>query len=635
MKLPGYLTKLRRTHDTKQMLRDAGIVVLLIGLGFAAKPTYRAYRGYQVDRNLAAAMTAARHEDWGTARDKARSVLLARQDDFDAFRIWSRACGKLGEPSAYLAAARFFTDPRATRDDLLEALRLMAPKAPRAMVLGAYDMLPKNLRGEAIFRTAIIPLFIERGEIAAAERGLREVASPTNEPEVRLGLLRTLCSRPDAGRLAEARGIFAELIAAHADAQALAALCILGESTRGLASGSTLPDLPAWLKNQPQATAIHHLLAMHPALDARPTEADALYQAAIARFLTTDPGVLGDWLVRHGKAELAVNALTEPALTRSDAYLARLHALLRLDKTDELAAALATPPTAVDLVELEIVKAIQAAKAGDPIAADAVWVRVLNQAAFDATRNRFIEVARTADGCGAKEAAVNAWVAAVRLGWGPLPLYQDMRRVFASLAAQGRSDDMLAMCQTLLRFEPGNADLINDFHYLSLLHGSLPPDKIIPLQTKMAAQLTKPSYFATLMLAEMLAGRPTDALARLPKFADSKAVAPMMQTALEGCARVLAGESEAGAAVLKTIDWNGFMRQEKIVFNNLLVKSRVSGLPIPELKSEQAVADPAQSPAWRKTVERLQKDQAGEVLPSLPAPRVKGEDWTSLPPAQP
>ena len=635
MKLRSYLTELRRTRDTKRMLLDAGIVALLIGAGFLVKPAYRLYREYRVDRNLAAATTASQHEDWSTARDKARSVLLARQNDFEAFRIWSRACGKLGEPRAYMAAAQFFNDPRATRDDLLEALRLMALQAPQAMVLGAYDKLPKDLRAQAPFRAAVVPLFIQRGEIAAAERGLREVASPTNEPEVRLELLRTLCSHPDAGRVAEARRIFAELIATHADAQALAALIILGDGSRGLASGSTLPDLPAWLKNQPQATAIHHLLGMHPALDARPEEADSLYQAASARFLTTEPGVLGTWLVRHGKAELAVSALAEPALTDPDAYLARLHALLRLERSDELVAALAAPPTAVDPVEMEIVKAIHAAKVGDQIAADSAWVRVLNQAAFDTTRNRFIEIARVAEACGAKDAAVNAWVAAVRLGWGPLPLYQDLRHVIASLSAQGRSDDLLAMCQTLLRFEPGNPDLINNFHYLSLLNGSLPPDKIIPLQTKMAGQLTKPPYFATLMLAEILGGRPNDALTRLPGFADSKAVAPMMKTALEGCARVLAGESEAGSELLKTVDWNGFMRQERIVFSELLVKSKVAGLAIPELKSEPPVADPEQTPVWRKTLERLQKDQTGEVLPVLPAPRVKGADWSTLPSEKP
>jgi len=208
-----------------------------------------------------------------------------------------------------------------------------------------------------------------------------------------------------------------------------------------------------------------------------------------------------------------------------------------------------------------------------------------------------------------------------------------MRQVFSSLTAQGRSDDMLAMCQTLLRFEPGNADLINDFHYLALLHGSLPPDKIIPLQTKMAEQLAKPPYFSTLMLAEILAGRPAVALTRLPKFAGSHAETPMTETAMEGCARVLAGETEAGSSLLKTVDWSGFMRQERSVFGKLLAKSGIPGAPIPELKSEPTVADPGQSPAWRKTLERLQKDQTGDVLPSLPAPRVKGaDDWQTTPP---
>lgn len=77
------------------------------------------------------------------------------------------------------------------------------------------------------------------------------------------------------------------------------------------------------------------------------------------------------------------------------------------------------------------------------------------------------------------------------------------------------------------------------------------------------------------------------------------------------------------------------MRQERSVFNNLLVKSKVTGLPIPELKSEPPIAGPQQTPVWRKTVERLQKDQTGEVLPTLPAPRVKGEDWSTLPPEKP
>jgi|GEM_PF-4702083 len=79
-------------------------LLLLIVFGFGAMPSYHAFREHQTNGNLAAAQAAERAGDWTTARDKARSVLLVRQDDFEAFLIWARARVKLNEPSAYMAA---------------------------------------------------------------------------------------------------------------------------------------------------------------------------------------------------------------------------------------------------------------------------------------------------------------------------------------------------------------------------------------------------------------------------------------------------------------------------------------------------------------------------------------------------
>ena len=596
------------------------MVVLLIGLAIALKPAYRAYRSYLVTRNLETAKTAALHSNWATARDKARSVLMVRPSDFEAFRIWNQACGKLGEPWAFIEAARFFKDPRATHNDLLEALRLMARQAPQAMTLRAFSLLPEALGKQADFCAAITPLLVRHGEGADAEKRLRAAIRPDTGPAVRLELLRTLCQRPDVWRMAEARRIFADFIAAKADEQALAALLLLGEVPRALAPGLALPDLPTWLAGQPKATAIHHLTAMTPALEARPRAADTLYQSAIDRFLASDPGVVGNWLILHGKAELAANALTDLALTRSDAYLTRLHALLLLaDKTDELDDALAHPPDAVDPVEIEIVKAIHATKTSDPIAANSAWTRVLNEAASNTRRNRFIEIAPVAQLYGASNAVLDAWVAAYRLGWGQLPLFRDILPVLKDLAAKGRSEDLLTIYETLCYYEPANPDLLNNLTYLALLHGVMAPSKVITLQLKLLEQAPKRLEFnSTLMLAEMLNDRPTDALARLPQLYECKGVEPMMKLALEGCARVLAGETEAGVAILNSADWSGFMRQERVVFRDLLGKSKLTGLAIPELKIEPAVADPEQTPAWRKAIEQQQKLQSGDVLPPLP-----------------
>jgi hypothetical protein len=628
--------KLRRELKIRR-LKIAGVIIALLAVfGFSAKPAYRAFREYRIDRNLEAAKVAARLEDWGTARDKARSVLLARPQDFTAYRIWTRALGKMGEPRTYMAAAQLFTDSRSTREDRLEALQVMALQAPQAVALSAYASLPEDLRNQAIFRAAITPLLVLRQDITIAESGLREVAQPSDEPTVRLELLRTLCARPELPRVAEARQIFADLIKSEADEQALAALLILGETPGGLAPGEPLPDLPKWLKNQPKATALHHLIGMHPELEALPELAQRAYDSAVGRFLATEPGVLGTWLVRHGQAEMAARILKEPAKTRSDAYLAQLNALLRLNKGNELEAALAAPPDTADFVEIELVRAALAQRTGKPGVADAAWTRALNHAAFDATRNRFIEIAHAAEGFGATAAVENAWVASVRSGWGQLPLYRDLLPVFGALAAKGRSEDLLAMYRTLLRFEPYNPDLINNVNYLALLHGILPPALVAGELAKLVeAHPERPEFISALMLAEMSDGHAPAALARLPQLSDSRRVSPMMKAALEGTARVLAGETEAGTALLKGVNWRLFMRQERFLFRELLVQLKISGLPLPELEPPTMAADPDQIPAWRKMVERLEKERAADVLPALPALRVPGTETPVPPPGKP
>ena len=596
----------------------------IVALGFGAKPAYRAYRAYRIGQNLQAARMAADHGDWSTARDKAQSVLLVRAQDFEAYRIRTRALGELGGPDAYMAAAEFFADPRATRADLLETLQVMAIQAPQAVALSAYASLPPPLLAQADFRAAITPLLVQRGEFALAEANLREVVQTTDAPKVRLEWLRVLCSRPDAKRLDEARRVLAGLITGKADAEALAGLLLLGEIPGGLVAGEPLPDLSTWLNHQPQATALHHLVAINPSLEAHPEAADQLYQAAVARFLTGSPGALGSWLLRHGQAAMAADVLKTAAQTCPDAYLARLHALLHLQRDSALAVALSAPPDTCDIVEFELVQAAFQSSHNDRITTDSAWVRALNGAAFDTSRNRCIDIARAAESCGAMSVAEDAWVAAFRQGWGPLPLYSDLLPITNSLVAKGRSEDLLVMFRTLRRLEPHNPDLLNNFCYFSLIHGVLQPDQVTTMLAKPAGQSVSPVYHSTLMLAEILAGRPAEALSHLPQVRGHKGVAPMMCGALEGCARILAGDTEVGAALLKEVDWHDFMSQERIVFRSLLAKFKNSDLPLPKLASPTVEATPDQIPAWRKAVERSELDRAGESLPPLPSPRVLG-----------
>ncbi|MCX6879778.1 MAG: hypothetical protein NTW21_39140 [Verrucomicrobia bacterium] len=545
------------------------VLVALLGLGFAIKPANQIYREYRLKQNLEAARVAANLEDWSTARDKAHEVLLVRQHDLEASRIWTRALYMRGEPNAYLAATQLFNDPQALREDRLEALQMLALQAPQALALGAFASLPDELRKQAAFRAAITPLLVLRGEAAVAEQRLREVMQPTDGPAVRLELLRTLCCRPDDSRLAEARRIFTEFIAANASTEALAALLLLGDIPHAL--GPALPDLPTWVEAQPMARALHHLVAMQPALEAKPESAERLYAEAIKRFVATDPGVLGTWLMRHNQTDKAAEILKEPAITKPDAYFARLAALSLLRNQEAIEAALIAPPASVDPVDIEIARAQLEWLRDKPNAAVTALISASNQAAFDTKHNRFIEIAQLAERHDARAVATDAWVAAIRVGWGRLPLYSDLHQVIEFLVDKDRTEDLLALCQTLLRFEPDNPELRNHFHYLALIDGLLPPAEVVTAQTKLIAENPQASGFnTTLMLAEILSQRPHDALSRLPQLRACTEVEPMLKTALEGSARVSAGETEAGTALLQQVDWGVLMRQERRVFHNLL-----------------------------------------------------------------
>jgi hypothetical protein len=606
-------------------------VAVLAIIGFSAKPAYRAFRNYQINRILESARAAARTEDWGTARNRARSVLLARPGDFDAYRIWHEALSHMNEPRTHLVAANLFVDPRSTRTDRLTALGVLARQGPEAVALAAYASLDESLREDPAALAALSPLLTRRGQTALVEKVLRESPAAATDPGMRLELLRALCSQPTAERVAEAREIFAKLIADNHSEAALDALLILGETPGGLAGGPPLPPLPEWIRNQSKATTLHHLLASHPAIDSIPEAADVLIERSIERFLAVDPGVLGTWLIRHNRTQRAAELLAEAATSDGPAYIARLHALLREKDSAAVTELLANPPDSADLVDLELAKAAAARIQNDPAAESNAWTQALNHAAFDQSRNRFLEIGKYAVSLNATTAADDAWVAGIRIGWGPIPLARDLEPVLLSLATKGRSEDLLAIYRTLLRFEPQNPDLINNFYYLALVHGVVAPaDVVSALETLVATHPDRPEFRSALAMAFLMNGQPGQTLEQIPHLEQSPRVSPLMRRALEGTALTVNGKPELGSPLLADINWRAFLRQESLAFRNILTELEFRDLPIPDLADLQPEidtgTDPESVPAWRRAVERLEKERAQDVLPPLPIPRIPGTE---------
>jgi hypothetical protein len=613
----------------KQRLIIAGVLLVVAAcIATAAKPTYRAIRTYQINRNLKAAQAAASEKDWGEARNLARSVLLARSTDLAAFRVWFRAISEMEEPRAYLAAMQLFTHPTATPDDRMEAFRVMSTQGPQALAFGAFASLPPEVREGAEARASLSEVLILRGPegIVFAEKMLREATGLERSPRARLALVRVLCASRDPNRVREARDLFVQLTKENLEAEALEALRILGETPGGLASGEPLPPLVPWVEQQTSATSLDHLLALHPTMGEAPEQKEKIFAAAVERFRNSDPAVLGDWLVRHEQFALAADALEDIARDHPEAFVSRVHALLRLKKYEEVNRLLGDPPATTKALKLELIRVAVAREQGDRTAETMAWNGAMTQAALDTSKNHFLEVARFAKLYKVSRVEEDAWVAAIRVGWGRLPVYRDVRPLLASLARQNRTFDMLAVTRSLMRYENLNPELHSNFLYLGVLHEVINPGVALgQMQALIDQHPEMPELYSAAGIAALLDGRPEKLLGWLEQLDRIKKLPPMMRWALEGTALVINGQPDEGRKLLEKVNFEQFLDQENAIFRKLLMRQQVAGLPMPSLDQLPLAEPPKETAAWLKAVERMERERASEVLPALPMPKVSGE----------
>jgi tetratricopeptide (TPR) repeat protein len=605
-------------------IKFALIILIVVSImGALAKPCYSWFRNHQIEKNLEEARSAVRMKDWATARDRAKSVLIARPGDLDAYRIWFTALTHADEPRTYMAAMGLFVNPAATSVDRANSLRTLSVQAPDTLAIAAFMSLSDEEKASTAIRSAYAPLLIHRRQFQVAEKMMRGAPDLNSDPAARLELLKILCATPSPERINEARKIFADLIAEKHDEQALVAMVALSEVDGGLNAGEPLPSLIEWIDSVPKTDTLHQLLALEPGLKSSPLNSANVIDRAIERFIGVDPGILGTWLLRNNYAEKAVQALAEPAKSSPSAYIAYIHALMKVGKLEEAKKIVSTPLKSVDLVHLELVKATVFRAMNDTGSEGRAWNEALAKAAYDQSRNRYIEIARLATVANQPEIVEEAWVAALQVGWGKIPISQDLTPIMVSLARKNRTNDLISMIRTFLRFEPGNPELLNNFNYLTLLEGVLPPTEATKAFEDLIRRFPNAIEVRSgLAMALLMAGQPKLALEEAPKFASSPRISPDFTKALRGTAHLLLGEEETAKLLIEQINWKGLSLSEANVFTRLISKSKIKDVVIPQAQVKAAVEDPSQTPAWKSALEKLEKQRSRDVLPALPTPKL-------------
>jgi len=609
------------------------VVCALVALAacFAARPAYRAFRQYRIDRILESAADDEAAGNWLQARDRARGVLRLRHGDLPALRIWFRAMRELKDPSVVDGAYGSFLHPKATLEDKAAALEVFADQAPHAVFLTTLSSLPADQRKQPSVLAPTMRFFVGRGRSAVALRlcgGAGEAAQ--SSPQVRVEKVRALCAEPTPERLTEARSVFLGL-RDEPGPEPLQAMRTLGMAKGGLEATDGFPDLAEWVAGHADAGPPDHLCVLQQQLAVRPAAAGQLVAEAVARYREAAPVDLGAWLLRQGHAVEAIDVLAGAATRDADAFITRLRCLVQAGRMADARDELVKPPPGLDRIRLHTEEAALEMAARDRPAALKALRAALDEARSDNLTNRFLDVAACATTLGIDDLADEAMVNAIRLGRGPIPLFDGVRTLLSKLARDGRSEDLMTISRVMLFYEPGNPALRNSFLYLACLHGVLPPAEASSRLAALADERPGlPEILGSLAVARLMAGQPAAARDALAQAGPEARIPENIRLAVAAAAAAMLGEADTARDTLARIDWKRMLPQEALVFRNLLAASKVASLPLPDLAPKEPSYEVAPLGEWEEAHRPKLRDLPPDkpVKPNFPVLDLK--QWQEL-----
>lgn len=482
-------------------------VMAVMGL-IAVKPAYGSFRQWRMDRNLAAAHSAVKENRMQEARDLSMTVLRSGEPSIEAFRILEKATEHLRDPRHADIARALISHPEGTDEDRLTGFLGIVMELPLGLVGQAWSALPAESKEDPRFATAFARRLIAEKRLGEATSVLLAVPGEARDEAARQALARVLIGSGKREGFEEVqRMIVAELAAGEARVSAWL---------------DVLEDLPVLSLREDLLAPVRSL---RPPADVDParmalilarmdyaaqwsTRAASLAKT-IAKWKDPSPRYLAAFLGDLRLHEMLLETYqAEHADRYPELYPLLLEAAERSDAHDTVRELLDAcgerMPKPVELAH----RALLASKTGDATTRGTAWKAAIEAAKADASHHSLLGLHRIALDAGLDDLAGMAMVEAIRSGRGPLPLYQDLKSLCASLAAQDQESTVLEICAIYLNFEPSNPVLRTQYAYLACLSGVIEPEKLFePLQLLATAFPKELPIHFTLASAYLCAGQ--------------------------------------------------------------------------------------------------------------------------------
>jgi hypothetical protein len=563
---------IRTLHDRwanlHALVRFVLVVAVLSLLGFvSAKPAYRVFREWRMDRNLAAARSAVKETRMQDARDLSMTVLRSGEPGIEAFRILEKSTAALGDPRHGQIAGALIFHPQGTNEDRFTGFLAIVSDMPLGMVGQVWAGLPEECRKQPRFAAAFARRLLAGNRLSEAASVLVAVPEGVRDDSVRLALARIFIKSGKREGFEEAQRIIASALASGAEHSAW--LDVLEEIP--------VPSLRANL-----LSPVRGLSGVDPARIA---------------LITARMDYAAQWPQRAIIIEQAITACKERApehLARFLSHLGLYQKLLDIYDVQEIGSHPGLLPLLLDAAErtgsweragelldastgsfpknLEMAhRAVLAAKAADSSTRAEAWRAAIAQAKSDDSGRALLELHRIASDAGLNELAATAMLDAIRGRRGPLPLYEDQKSLCLALVESGQDRTLLEICAIYLSFEPANPMLLTQYAYLACLNDVIDPAKLLkPLELLAKAFPKQLPIHMTLATAHLCAGQADKAAAVLDPFElEKEELSPAFRIVFL-TSQVLSGKIPADDPRIVSFPWNSLQASENRKFSALI-----------------------------------------------------------------
>jgi len=540
-----------------------GLLLLAVvgGCLFAYRPALGRLRDWRAANLLDQAQELAEEGEWHEVARKAMASGQLRPS-IRALRLYFNAQGRTGDPRILGTAAVIATHPRASAADHALVISLFLDVRDLISCRRIIATLGEERRNVPAVRLQIGRFLLARGDFDAAlalsERGDGGAASAALD----LLIARRLFAHSDDALRHQGTGRVGRMLAGKDRARALEAMRVLATQP-GAANVAGL----AWQAVQRFGGDLG--LAVGERLDLallrwriEPERRGGIVRDAVSRYGEGESlGVLLSWLLRVDAVERVV-ALTDPEAATIDVFRLRADALRQLGRYAQLATELGSAPVGFPAAELAAYQAAVFRLVGAAADEAARWQQSFSYGDLQPASNPFYTIAKIAAQVGAKDIQMEALARGLEHPVGIPPMAHELGEVFGWLAKRD-TRRLLGISRRLLRREPGNPELINNYHYLTILHGTPNAQTVADLSELVATFPEAVPFRGSLACGQLSTGDAAAALATLDAVAGSPDALPDAERAVYSATLFALGDKAGAEALGAGIDWTALVDGER------------------------------------------------------------------------